>query len=467
MRAVRSVVMVSSLLLAACGDSTPGSDAGGGTDGAADGAVGGDSRADGPLSPDASAGDAAAPDRSVPDSSGRDAGRSDGTRSDASPPDARRTDALGTADRGAVADARPYPDAAPRRDTGPVSGCGNGVRDTTEQCDDGNTRNLDGCDATCHFEQVHRINYLLMQWGTDSFCPSNAFGAAFVLALAQQQVQQSMDDGIRLGGLNLLYKMMGLDDLSGTNDPSVELGVMNALYYGGTGYDGTKDLDWWYQPRAASYDAQRNPLYRLVGKIGAAGAHVLEAGPGFIQAVLPIVGTSGTLDMPSSRLRVTLGASSTPVAWTAGNVGHVPAEHLSPTLTSFATAGETTPTGSGQLCGSITAASLSRIPAPPGLLSGFTKCGENYTASNSLLDLVVGGCTVVILQAIRPTQPDGENPGAPVAGAGAPYRLTVNAQKQVTGCRDKNNATVTLSACLADATYSSYLRFASGRVIAK
>ena len=58
------------------------------------------------------------------------------------------------------------------------SSCGDGVRNGIEQCDDGNTVNLDGCDSACRFEQVLRINSLTMQFGTSLACTANAFGGA-------------------------------------------------------------------------------------------------------------------------------------------------------------------------------------------------------------------------------------------------------------------------------------------------
>lgn len=36
----------------------------------------------------------------------------------------------------------------------PVPGCGNGVIEANEACDDGNTQSGDGCDRTCHSEDV-------------------------------------------------------------------------------------------------------------------------------------------------------------------------------------------------------------------------------------------------------------------------------------------------------------------------
>jgi cysteine-rich repeat protein len=36
--------------------------------------------------------------------------------------------------------------------------CGDGVRRSTEQCDDGNNRNGDGCDMNCYLETVAKVS---------------------------------------------------------------------------------------------------------------------------------------------------------------------------------------------------------------------------------------------------------------------------------------------------------------------
>jgi len=78
--------------------------------------------------------------------------------------------------------------------------CGNGVRDGGEQCDDGNSTNLDGCDADCRFEQAQRAVWFKMQFSTDTVCTQNA----------------------------LVLPALDASDLSGTNDPSFELGFLTA-----------------------------------------------------------------------------------------------------------------------------------------------------------------------------------------------------------------------------------------------
>ena len=78
------------------------------------------------------------------------------------PPDAGLTDDAGmdTANPGdsGTPDTRTPdvrdPDTQPPRDVDPDAVCGNGVREGSEECDDGNTRPGDGCGADCRTEGV-------------------------------------------------------------------------------------------------------------------------------------------------------------------------------------------------------------------------------------------------------------------------------------------------------------------------
>ncbi|HEV2114077.1 MAG TPA: hypothetical protein VGR50_07985 [Terriglobales bacterium] len=116
------------------------------------------------------------------------------------------------------------------------------------------------------------------------------------------------------------------------------------------------------------------------------------------------------------------------------------------------------------MCGDFNAAPLAAITIPS-ILAG-AACNQNYSTSDTLLDVLVGGCTLVILPIVAPTQPDSFDPNAPVAGAGGPYTL-VETSGHVTSCKDKTSATVDLNTCLGAATYSAYFTFGTQRVIIK
>jgi cysteine-rich repeat protein len=335
--------------------------------------------------------------------------------------------------------------------------CGDGVRAGAEQCDDGNTTNLDGCDSACRFEQCHRVNSLSIGLPpnnlTTTFCPKNALGSAITGSLAQGQISDALSGGVKDGSITISLKAFGLDDLTGTADPSLALGVLTGSpVTGTTTYDGTADLDWWYTTAATVIDAMRNPTTMLAATIA---AKVINAGPSNITITISLAGTPATLDMLRAKLRGNIGNPNKPLVSTGGTPGHLPSENLDPALQSFATV-----TG-GELCGDVTAASLAAVAAPSALVGcGFLSCSQCYTAQNTLLDIIVSGCNIAFTQQIKATQPD----AARVVGD--VYKLTVGTGRRVTGCT-KNGQPAALADCLADAAYSSFFRFSTDRVIAK
>ncbi|MBK9266451.1 MAG: DUF4215 domain-containing protein [Polyangiaceae bacterium] len=345
--------------------------------------------------------------------------------------------------------------------------CGNGMREAGEHCDDSNTTNLDGCDSACKFEHVQRATWLKLQFGTEApFCPVNQLGGA-ISAAAQGQIQGSIDMGVQNGSISVLFKTLGLDDASGKADPKVEVGVLAGSPVMGAMYDGTSDLDWWYTISQLSIDANRNPLDKLVGYVSASTLH---AGPGNLTLAINFAGTPATLRMSGARLTASIGAVSTPLMSAGTTPGHLASENLDPALQTYASTGQPEDTGAGKLCGNVGATSLDKVPIPADLASGGQlACDQGYTVQNSLLDVIVGGCNVFgIVSVISPTQPDQVDSSAPVAGAGGPYTLVANGMtKIVDGCRDANNQSVDFATCLEAAAYSSYFKFASGRVIGK
>ena len=339
--------------------------------------------------------------------------------------------------------------------------CGNGVREQGEQCDDGGQVNLDGCSASCRFEQVHRINWVLMQFAGDALCPLNALGGAITGSEARNEVQNNVNSGIADGSFTALFQMTGLEDLTGNDDAALGVGVLGGAPIAGIGYDGNNDLDWWYQVDASTIDLQRNPVSVLPGSIA---GRVLTTQP----TNVAFSSSDGPMRASNAWISVTTGAATPPLTSAGAPPGHLAGEQLDPALVSYATAGERNDYGSGRLCGNASAKSLSQVPAPSALQAGsWLSCFEGYGPSNSLLDVLVGGCTVLFTRQIRATQPDTEDPEAPSAGAGPPYRLTRNSLRQVSGCLDAFSAAVDLETCLNDASYSVFAKFASGRVIAK
>lgn len=347
--------------------------------------------------------------------------------------------------------------------------CGNGVRETGEDCDDGNTTNMDGCNSVCLFEQVHRVTWLAMQYAPDTYCTVNRLGSA-VASQGQGTVSQALTDGVNDGSISIMFQALGITDYTGTLNPAFEMGSLNGAPFAapaGMTYNGASDLDWWYTVDAISLDPFRLPKDRLNASIN---AKVLNAGPGFLTLNVFLGGAPAALRMSQARMNATIGNASAPLMSTGDTPGHLASENLNPAITTFETMAQPNATAGAKLCGNVTAESLNQVPVPQALLIGTTACNQGYTATNTFLDVLIGGCNVTFLNlpVIIVRQPDQQDPSAPDAGAGFPYTFTPdNITKKVNGCRDKNNAMVNLSQCLADAAYSAYFKFASDRVIGK
>jgi cysteine-rich repeat protein len=347
--------------------------------------------------------------------------------------------------------------------------CGNSIRETGEDCDDGNTTNMDGCNSVCLFEQVHRVIWLDMQYMTDMYCPLNRLGSA-VAPSGQNTVAQSLADGVTTGSISVMFQALGLTDYTGTLNPGFELGTLNGTPFPapvGVTYNGTSDVDWWYTVDAISLDPFRLPKDRLNANIN---AKVLNAGPGTLTLNISLGGSPAALRMTQARITATIGNATAPLVSTGNTPGHLASEHLNPALTSFETMGVGNQNGAAKLCGNVTAASLNQVPVPAALLMGTTACTQGYTTANTFLDVLIGGCSATIFNVpvVNISQPDQQDTGAPDVGAGFPYMLTRNATtRKVNGCRDKNNQVVDLTQCLNDAAYSAFFKFASDRVIGK
>jgi cysteine-rich repeat protein len=332
-----------------------------------------------------------------------------------------------------------------------VTLCGNGHRDPGEQCDDGAQNGHDACSASCQFEQVHRIDTIKMLFAPDAFCTSNALGSA-VKSSAQGQMQDAVSNAVGDGRVSVFLRSDGLDDLTGQSDPSLSL----ASFVGDPVVGAALGLDSWYTVRRSSLDPNGAPQASLAGAITGGK---LAAGPGNLAFALSLGASLATLRLSATKLRATVGASSVPAASSGASPGVPSSVNLDPALTSF---GAMT---NGQLCGNVSAGSLAAIPVPPELAGGSVSCAQGYTTSNSMLDVIVGGCRVLFLTALAATQPDKSDPEATALGAGAPYTFQVGAARKVTGCKDKSGASVALDGCLKAAAYSAGFQFTTKRVV--
>ena len=364
--------------------------------------------------------------------------------------------------------------------------CGNGTREFGEDCDDSNTANLDGCSSACKFEQVARVTSLQQQFATDTFCTKNALGRA-ISTIAQPTIQATWDLPVADGSLSLVFEFLGFIDPSGKRS-TFKLGFVDALpvrfnpQEDGTfsdNYSGVSDLDWWYYLREpASVDATGTPRSQLAGE--ATNGHV-TGGPGTIDSLRLLFALQPTnVKLFNVRIDATFDAKlSKPTAATAAMPpGHLPGENLSPSFSTFESSGMATDASLGAMCSDVSVKSLAET-LMPGLLTlcadpadttGNTPAffvGDPEHPDNHLLDAFIVGCQFVsfdednnpaFVPTILQAQPDGSLDGATyVFGADA-------VTHQVTSCT-KDGQPADLNDCYANATYSSYFKFAADRVI--
>jgi cysteine-rich repeat protein len=324
--------------------------------------------------------------------------------------------------------------------------CGDGVIAGAEHCDDGNRQNLDGCDAECRYESVYRATaFTIMRGSAPSFCvpTANRLGNAFSQAVSDS-LRSSLNSDIDAGGLNLTFQWLGLDDLTGVSDPSLEIGVIGARL--DPGYPlawQPSAIDAWFLANPESVDAAGRPRQRL--KPASIQARILTAGPTTAAISVTFEGRAAVLEVRDMRVRVRIDDPPAP------DVPAPPPAALAPGLKVF-------PSYSANqsdlgICGSVTVRSLANIDVPLPLTDGITACSAScsnsraYTACaagenpsqggcHSLLDVLVGGCRLdgLCSELITATQPD-------VAAEGStPRTLTVDANGYVPAAQTQNNA---------------------------
>lgn len=339
-----------------------------------------------------------------------------------------------------------------------AAACGDGTIQAPEQCDDSNTANLDGCNSTCKYEMVTRLRTVSIQGGAaPSFCSvtKNQLGAVALTSTALGQINTSLTTGIDAGTTNVIVQALNLDDLTGTADPTLELGIMAGALDPAKGpWPATGNpIDWWFLVQSGSVDANGLPTGKLTN--GVLAAKVLTAGPSDVNLSLLLSGSPAVLEMRDAKIRgVTTGTPNTPAP---------PPANLAAGLTVFQ---EVQADQANQgLCGNITVASLAKIPIPESLTTGigdcvqgngsnaYTYCGANTAVGpncNSLLDALVGGCKVLggLITAINATQPD-----VPKAGGSLTPLSVSGTVHKVPAAQSDNNK---------DA-YSAYMRFIARR----
>jgi cysteine-rich repeat protein len=340
--------------------------------------------------------------------------------------------------------------------------CGDDVLQSGEQCDDndGTPATLDGCDASCRYEAMVRMTDLQISGAqAPSGCAprDNVFGRTVLTGTALSALNPSLRSEVTDGNVNILVQMIGLDDLTGTADPSLQLGLMSGDPDPARGaWPGGAPLDWWFLVDPTTVDAGGLPVARFT--TASLAARNLAAGPSDVTISLALGGSPAALQMRAARLFA--GVDNPPAP------SHPPYPPLLASgLTMFETM--TATAGTQGLCGNITVASLAQIPLPEDLAAGgsypcedctflgrvshsYTYCGADQPVGpgcNSLLDAMVGGCRYLgcFVGIINATQPDVDNGGTAT--------LTLGTGNKVPASQTDGNLNA----------YSSYVTFTANR----
>jgi cysteine-rich repeat protein len=342
----------------------------------------------------------AAPDASA---SRRDAGPTDASAADRIPHDAPAHDSSTLKEGGGT-----------RVEAGSL--CGNGVLDPGEQCDDGNHYELDGCDATCHFEVLARMSSVQIAGTTaPAGCTptTNRFGTQFVQSAALGEINMLTASDVTTGQLNVILQFLKLSDLTGGTAAGFQIGLLNATAdpAKGTWPTSGNPEDWWFLALSLSVS---DGLPTGIFMVTDLSQGVLTAGPTTVNLGITLEGSVAEFTLRDAHIFANIDTTPPP------DVPSPPPGKLAPGIEVFQTI---TASGTNQgLCGNITVASLAQVPIPTELTTGASACeacagsnvytacaGNTVTAScNSLLDVVVGGCVVgdCFLTGLAAQQPD-------------------------------------------------------------
>jgi hypothetical protein len=260
-------------------------------------------------------------------------------------------------------------------------------------------------------------------------------------------------DAIKQGSISMLFRFAPLTDLTGATDGPVTLTSLAGIPEmpsGSPTYDGSNDLDWWY---AVDSSVSSTTLS------GALTGNVLTTLPGSMNGVWGVEGaTPSPVHASNMTLTGALRTVNTPAeSTTSAPPGHVPSENMDPNVQSFSTV------VGGDLCMSLSAASLAVIPIP-GALTG-TNCAQGYTPSSSVLDLYTLGCTYFSVPIIPATAPDQVDPAMPIPSGTAPFTLSASSGTHVDTCKDSGGNVTDFATCASYLAYSSYFQFTADRVI--
>ena len=256
-----------------------------------------------------------------------------------------------------------------------ITTCGNGTVDAGEECDDNNTESWDGCSASCKVEVSFVINTLALG-GAGVGCdysgdgrPDNAFGHALGPVgggFLNGQISSQLTSGMIIA----LISMVGLDDLTLTNDPSFRTALMQ-------GADGDLRVN-------ASNNFSGTGTFRVAaGQLSSAGLPMST----FQSALSSSMLSGGPEDFNLNLGTMVLSSLPLRRGFLRGDVQAMGGGHQ---------------IANGVLCGAIAVSTLAATPNFLSAIGSSTPCAG--TEAPTFADVIVGGAHGIV--SIPPTQPD-------------------------------------------------------------
>ena len=289
-----------------------------------------------------------------------------------------------------------------------VESCGDGVIDsaTGETCDDSNTDAFDGCGPDCR-EEISLIIDNLVIGTEDVGCdysgdgePDNSFARA--LGPLRDLLPENLATEV-----TILLHMLGLDDLSGENDPLMSVGWLQGDPAGTPGE---------YIASDSAVDPTTGLPYAIF--VSRIMSRRLSGGPEDIEIPLFFL----PLELRQGRINGT----------------------------TRATAGRWTNIDDGLICGAVPMGTFALLPIPAGMLPiDLTPCDGSLEPVN-LADILVGGLS---LFGTRGVQPDVDLDGDGLESYEVARRGAAGCQPVITACIDGDGTRVEGRTCALDARF--------------
>lgn len=297
-----------------------------------------------------------------------------------------------------------------------VTTCGNNEVNAGETCDDGNVAAWDGCGADCLSEQnliVNMMGLASSSVGCDysgDGNPDNSFARS--LGAAGALLNMQLGNGVQDGSIIFLMALLGLDDMTGSVDPSLRVAWlqgedtdMNAE----NNFSGSAEM----YGSLAGFDESGAPTTSFASSIS---EHMMSGGPEDIS--LPL----GFLPLQLSQ------------------------GHIQGTLTP--SGGRVSGLTNGLLCGAVGVRTLATLPNFLTMIMESTPC-DTTVASSTMADVLIGGARSLVT--IPPGSPDVDVDGDGLESYETISTGSSGCQPVISACIDGDGTRIEGHNCAQDA----------------